>query len=119
VINYELVIADCRKKIFDSADCTKSEIVDMIIKSIFDRKSPDYTSKKKMFWELFGDIVYENIRNNMDTIERIRDGRCIDCGGIIRKTRGKQCRCEKCQKIHRRKSETARIKRYRESLYAN
>jgi hypothetical protein len=91
----------------------------MIIKSIFDRKSPDYTSKKKMFWEMFGDIVYENIRNNMDTIERIRDGRCIDCGGIIKKTRGKQCRCEKCQKIHRRKSETARIKRYRESLYAN
>lgn len=119
VVNYELVIADCRNKIFNSADCTKSEIVDMIIKSIFDRKSPDYTSKKKMFWELFGDIVYANIYNNLETIERLRVGRCVDCGGTIKKTRGKQCRCEKCQKIYRRKSETARIQRYRKSLYAN
>lgn len=102
VINYELVIADCRKKIFDSADCTKSEIVDMIIKSIFDRKSPDYTSKKKMFWELFGDIVYENIHNNMDTIERIRDGRCIDCGEPFKKATSMQCRCKKCQSEYRK-----------------
>jgi hypothetical protein len=52
---------------------------------------------------MFGDIVYENINNNMETIERIRDGRCIDCGGVIKKTRGKQCRCEMCQKKYRKK----------------
>lgn len=118
VINYELVIDDCRNKIFDSADCTKSEIVDMIIKSIFDRKSPDYTSKKKMFWEMFGEIVYTNIRNNLDTIERLREGRCIDCGAVINKTRGKQCRCEKCQKIYRRRSKTEEMRKLR-SVWSN
>lgn len=113
VINYELVVDDCRRKIFDSADCTKSEIVDMIIKSIFDRKSPDYTSKKKMFWEMFGDIVYENIKNNLDTIERMREGRCIDCGKKIKKVNCK-CRCEECQKKYRLKYRVDKNRSYRQ-----
>ena len=112
VSNYELVIADCRDKIFNSADYTKSEIVDMIIKSIFDKKSPDYTSKKKMFWEMFGEIVYNNINNNIEIIERLREGRCIDCGAEIKKTRGKQCRCEKCQKVYRKKVINDNAKRF-------
>ena len=102
VINYDLVISDCREKIYNSADCTKSEIVDMIIKSIFDRKSPDYTSKKKMFWELFGDIVYTNIYNNLDTIERLREGRCVDCGAPIKRVTSMQCRCKSCQAEYRK-----------------
>lgn len=102
VSNYELVVADCRDKIFNSSDCSKVEIVDMIIKSIFDKKSPDYTSKKKMFWEMFGDIVYDNVKNNIETIKRLREGRCVDCGELFKRTTSMQCRCKKCQAQYRK-----------------
>lgn len=114
VINYELVIEDCKNKIFNSADYTKSEIVDMIIKSIFDKKSPDYTSKKKMFWEMFGDIVYTNINNNLDTIERLREGRCVDCGTPFKRVTNMQCRCKECQVIYRKIAAKNCMKKARE-----
>lgn len=92
------------------------EICDMLVKDMF-KEHNTFTNPrcKEFFFYLYGDIVYENILAN-----KLKYGYvCIDCGAEIKKTRGKQCRCEKCQAIYRRKSETARIRKYRQSLYAN
>lgn len=97
-------------------DYAQYEICDMLIKDMFKEHTVFKNDRRKeFFFYVYGDIVYENIISNKPKYGYV----CIDCGAEINKTRGKQCRCEKCQKIYRRKSETARIQRYRKSLYAN
>lgn len=95
-------------------DYAQYEICDMLVKDMFkDHNTFKNDRRKEFFFHIYGDILYENIQAN-----KIKYGYvCVDCGTEIKRVNGK-CRCAECQAKHRRKSETARIQRYRKSLYA-
>ena len=87
------------------------EICDMLIKDMFKEHTVFKDDRRKeFFFYTYGDIVYENILANKPKYGYI----CVDCGGDINKTRGKQCRCEKCQKIYYRKYKTNKQREYRQ-----
>ena len=90
------------------------EICDMLIRDMF--KDHEFFTNprcKEFFFYIYGDIVYENIVANKPKYGYV----CVDCGTEIQKVNGK-CRCSECQKKYRTKYETARIRKYRRSLYA-
>lgn len=90
------------------------EICDMLIRDMF--KDHEFFTNprcKEFFFYIYGDIVYENIVANKPKYGYV----CVDCGTEIQKVNGK-CRCAECQKKYRTKYETARIRKYRRSLYA-
>ena len=92
-------------------DYAQYEICDMLIKDMFKNHSVFKDDRnKEIFFHVYGDIVYENILANKPKYGYV----CVDCGAEINKTRGKQCRCEKCQKIYYRKYKTAKQREYRQ-----
>ena len=97
-------------------DYAQYEICDMLIKDMFkEHRIFKDNRRKELFFYIYGDIVYENILANKPKYGYV----CVDCGAEINKTRGKQCRCEKCQKIYRTKSETLRKRKARAIMSAN
>lgn len=97
-------------------DYAQYEICDMLIKDMFkEHRIFKDNRRKELFFYIYGDIVYENILANKPKYGYV----CVDCGVEINKTRGKQCRCEKCQKIYRTKSETLRKRKARAIMSAN
>ena len=89
--NYLAVYANARDCIVSAfPDNTEEQIVNAIIQSIFcDAKSV----KKKAFWQMFGDIVYQNIVANLS------DGLCMceRCHTRFMKMTPNQKYCSKCQ----------------------
>lgn len=76
------------------------EVCDMLIKDMFkDHNVFKNDRRKEIFFQIYGDIIYDNIIHNKLKYGYI----CVDCGEELRKTRGRQRRCEKCQKKYRTK----------------
>lgn len=102
-------------KVMQQFDYAQYEICDMLIKDMFKEHTVFKDDRRKeFFFYTYGDIVYENILANKPKYGYI----CVDCGGDINKTRGKQCRCEKCQKTYRTKYNTM-IKQRSRMMSAN
>ena len=96
-------------KVMQQFDYAQYEICDMLVKDMFKEHTVFKEDRRKeFFFYVYGDIVYENILANKLKYGYI----CIDCGAEINKTRGKQCRCEKCQKIYRKKVINENAKKY-------
>lgn len=96
-------------------DYAQYEVCDMLIKDMFKEHTVFKDKRyKEFFFHVYGDIVYENILANKPKYGYV----CVDCGAEINKTRGKQCRCEKCQKVYRRKSKTEEMRKLR-SVWSN
>lgn len=97
VKDYKFVINKARNTIYN--ECKKigvtswHDIVDIIVEEIFNRNP---TGKKQMFWEMFGDTMYQHLMKDFDT--EIDISYCIDCGEEIILNKGSRtCRCKKCQ----------------------
>ena len=89
--NYLAVYDDARAKIVDTfPDNSIIEIVDSIVYDIFEKHK---SVNKKAFWQMFGDIVYENIKNNLQTNSDI----CQKCGKRYMRQNHNQKYCPKCQ----------------------
>lgn len=67
-----------------------NDVVDHVIWDLF---SAHKSAKKKAFWVLFGDVVYENICNNIDN-DFVQ---CERCRKRFYKTANHQKYCKKCQ----------------------
>lgn len=65
-----------------------NEVVDNLIIHLFDKKKTDF---KLSLWTSFGDIIYENIINNL----KVRKP-CERCGELIEKSSNKTKYCNKC-----------------------
>lgn len=87
--NYIAVFEDAKQKILDMP-YDKKVIIDNIVFDLFEKR---HTLLKKTFWFLFGDEVYENIKNNL------KDGLdyCPRCHKRFYKTHKNQKYCSKCQ----------------------
>lgn len=73
------------------------EICDMLIQDMFkDHEVFIDTRYKEFFFNVYGDIIYENIQANKLKYGYI----CVDCGAEIKRVNGK-CRCAECQRKYR------------------
>ncbi len=92
------------------------EICDMLIKDMFKEHNVFKDERcKEFFFHTYGNIIYENLQANKTKYGYI----CVDCGAEINKTRGKQCRCEKCQKVYRKQYNAIKLIEFRKRMKAN
>lgn len=88
-------------------DYAQYEICDMLIKDMFKEHNVFKDGRcKEFFFQIYGDIIYENIVSNKPKYGLV----CVDCGIILEHNRGNRCRCSKCQKAFRTKY-NAEVKR--------
>lgn len=90
--NFEIVFNDVRQQMLTVCD-DEVKIVDVLIKRLFDETKSD---KKRAFWTIYGDIVYENVKKNVDT-DMIM---CSDCGRRFFSENRFQKRCNVCSVGH-------------------
>lgn len=140
IYNYFAVYENAKADIL-SLGYSVDEIVDNIIIDLFaNRKTP----MKKAFWTLFGDIVYNNICNNItdnfiqckkchkrfykkrkDQIycskctgykkQGIKTIVCCDCGKeMVVKSTCREVRCSKCKEVKKRLDTKLRVRKHRE-----
>ena len=78
---FDNVKAEMRKMPYDD-----NVILDSLIIYLFDTRK---NSKKRAFWMIYGDEVYDNLKNNIDSKSTI----CPTCGNRFIKTRSDQKYC--------------------------
>ena len=66
-------------------------ITDVLVKYLFNVK---HTTRKTVFWNCFGHVVYNNLLNNIDS----RTALCVVCGKRFKKANNKQKYCLNCKK---------------------
>lgn len=67
-------------------------VVNVLVKYLYQQKKSNY---KIALWSSFGDVIYENINNNV--VESPNFGKCKECGILIRLKNNKQIYCENCK----------------------
>lgn len=88
------------------------EICDMLVKDMFkEHRVFKNDRRKELFFNIYGDIIYDNILANKPKYGYV----CVDCGAPLEHNKGGRCRCDKCQKIYRRKYKTTKDREYRNS----
>lgn len=83
-------IAECNKNNIDIRDG-----IDMVVRYIY---SKNRNSKKSFLFDIFGDIIYSNLKNNINKL--LDDGyiMCECCGRRVRKETNNQVYCKDCAK---------------------
>lgn len=95
--------------IMQHLDYAQYEICDMLIKDMFNDHTVFKDRRyKEFFFNIYGDIVYENIQANKPKYGYV----CVDCGTEISRVNGK-CRCAECQRKYRRKNKTEEMRKLR------
>jgi arsenate reductase-like glutaredoxin family protein len=89
------------------------DVVDMLVKYFYSKKG---IKGKKALWEFFGDIIYNNLRNNIDGEKDF----CVECGDIVDAVyKNEFIYCDKCQKEIDKIKNRERVKRYKKRLKGN
>lgn len=84
-------------------------VVDVLVKYLYNVKKDD---KKVTLWESFGDIVVENIKENLTKNFKHPAIECQECGCLIEKKSGRTKYCNKCWKEKRKKDINENAKKY-------
>lgn len=84
-------------------------VTDVLVKYLYQHKKSNY---KTTLWECFGDIIVENLKNN---IERKLNNKiqCESCGTRIDAIHNQKKYCNDCWGEHRRKYKAIKQKEYR------
>lgn len=82
-----------KENMLDMGD--KYYVVDVLIKYLFCEKK---STNKTTFWDVFGDVVFENLEINLKDLIEGNFILCESCGKRIRKTNNRIKFCEKCSK---------------------
>lgn len=81
-------------------------VVDVLIKQLFCVQN---TKRKSMFWGCFGDIVLQNLRNNIDT----KTVMCTGCGVRFLPITNRHVMCPTCAAEQKRRLTSLRVKKFR------
>ena len=102
-----------------------------IVKFLFADKAVDKSLHKQMFWRVYGDIALNNIKKNLEDCKVCQDCgmkypawtethacvantvgffECVDCKKVYPRKNSKQQRCDICQDIYRKTTESVRKK---------
>ncbi len=107
-----LVIRDKIEKQFSSA-FSIHQIVDFLIYHLFIEKNSKF---KKTFWSSFGDIVFENLQKNLNTLEISNMIVCDLCGKRTEKKSNRTKFCDECREHNKRELWRENKRKSREHL---
>lgn len=74
-------------------------VVDVLVKHLYEKKK---TNKKLSLWSAFGDVLVENLKNNIDETVGKDVVLCERCGERVEKTNGRKRLCFECSQEIRR-----------------
>ena len=91
----------------------KKYIVNVLIEYLYNNKKSNY---KTTLWSSFGDIIFSNIKNNIN--DKIRNGyiQCKSCNKLIKPTNNRQKFCSICWKGKERELSRETSRKYRDKL---
>lgn len=81
-------------------------VVDVLVSHLYSSKS----TRKKMLWECFGDVLVNNLKNNLQDKKP-----CECCGKMIEIKNNRTKYCEKCAKTIWQKQVQENMKKYRKN----
>lgn len=88
-------------------------IVDVLIKYLYSDK---LNNKKITLWECFGDIILDNLKNNLTKGFKKESIECERCGILIERTSNTTKYCGECCEEYRKKYKAENEKKRREKL---
>ena len=107
--NIDLIFGNIKNEIL-KLGVNEVETSDILVKYMYGKKSSKY---KNTLWECFGDIIINNIQNNLTTLYGEKSKPCVICGERIEITRSSKMFCEICSVTREQESwrESKRKKR--------
>ena len=87
--NEQYIASFIRKSMLETG-YPESDIVDMLVKELFGVRK---TKKKLVFWSCYGDVILDNIQNNIDK----NFTTCNKCGTRFYKSYKTEAVCENCK----------------------
>lgn len=91
-------------------------ITDVLVKYLYEEKKSNF---KTTLWECFGNIIIENIKNNLMKKFNNKAIQCECCGKIIEARSNKQKFCEDCFKDINKEQIRKRVEKYRKNEKCN
>ncbi|WP_246027758.1 RNA dependent RNA polymerase [Paenibacillus xylaniclasticus] len=87
------IYTDIRNKLLEVCN-DPIKVTDVLVKYLYIHKKSSY---KTTLWSSFGDIIVQNIKNNIEN--KLSDGYilCQDCGVRVKVVKQRQSRCDICQ----------------------
>lgn len=109
-ISHNYIYQLIREKILETNN-DEVYVTDVLIKYLFSKKTKD----KTIFWNSFGDIVVENIKNN--TMKLIENGykQCSICGRMFKAKSNRSKYCEECAREIEAKNAVIRKRKQRDN----
>lgn len=89
---------------------SKVEGVDMVIAYIY---SSNRNNKKAFLFDIFGEIIYENLKKNIKSPLDNGYIMCKNCGKRVKQTNNKLLYCDKCSKKIKNEMNRINMKKYR------
>lgn len=86
--NMNFILLKIKKELF-SFESDENKIVNSLVKLLYGKKT---SLKKKLLWYLFGENIYNNIKENIDNSTKV----CKLCGKRVNKKELLNGLCEKC-----------------------
>lgn len=84
-------------------------VTDVLIKYLYSKKK---NNKKITLWECFGDIILENLKNNLTKGFKKQAIECERCGKLIEKTSERTKYCSTCAKEIEKENHKKRNKKW-------
>lgn len=106
--NYSFMYKDIKEQILNTNN-NLIYVVDVLVKHLYKIKKSKY---KTTLWECFGDVIVENIRDNVKENTIL----CEVCGKRVDKNSESQKYCDDCFEIHRREYKTKKQQEYRKKI---
>ena len=86
--NMNFILSEIKKELF-TFENDEDKIVNSLVKLLYGKKT---SLKKKLLWYLFGENIYNNIKENIDNATKV----CKICGKRVNKKELLNGLCEKC-----------------------
>lgn len=103
--NYAFIYHRVRNQLLE-VDPNIYHLVDVLVKQLFHARK---AQRKTLFWECFGDVVLENLKENVDQNTIL----CARCGLRILPTHRSQLYCPACAKVMERERGRLRAQKFR------
>lgn len=88
--NIDFIISQIKDELLELGS-NDIEVTDMLVKYLYSNKKTPY---KEVLWQCFGDIIVNNLKNNIPN----NSIQCKNCGTRFVPKSNNQVNCEKCQK---------------------
>jgi hypothetical protein len=108
--NILFLYQDIRKQLLEVND-DSYYVTDVLVKQLYEVKQSKY---KTTLWECFGDIIFDNIKNNISSSFKNKVIQCEKCGRLIEAKSNRTKYCTECWKEEQLKWQRESMRKIRQ-----